>query len=156
MKGTSVGHLVQPPCSSKITYSWLPRTMSRLLLSSSKDEDPSTSLGNPCLYSVTLTVKKCFLTFRWNLLFESIACCLVTGHYWQVAGSICFTPPFFQVLLHVDEIPPGLLIFQAKESCFSQLFLLGKMILSFKQVVLLYIVHVCAYIFMVKKSSERY
>lgn len=138
------------------SYSWLPRPVSRLLLCSSKDEDPSTSLGNPCHYSVTLTVKKCFLMFRWNLQFESIASCLVTGHYWQEACSICFTPPSFQVLFHIDEIPPGLLIFQAKVSCFSQPFLLGKMILSFEQLMLLYIVHVCAYIFIGKGSSERY
>lgn len=132
MKGTSTGHLVQPLSSSRVTYSWLPQTVSRQLLNSSKDEDPSASLGTPCLYSVTLTVKKCFLMFRWNLLFESIASCFVIGHYWKVPGSICSTPPSFQILFHIDEIPPSLLVFQAEESCFSLPLLLEETVLSCK------------------------
>jgi len=51
------GRLVQNPCSSKATYSWLPRTMSRQLLISSKDKDSNTSLSNPYQCSVSLTVK---------------------------------------------------------------------------------------------------
>lgn len=33
-----------------------------------KARDSTTSLGNPCQCSVTLTVKKCFLVFTGNLL----------------------------------------------------------------------------------------
>jgi len=61
------GDLVQAPCSTRATSSQLPRTVSRQLLNISKDGDSITSLGNLCQRLLTLTVKKCFLTFRGNL-----------------------------------------------------------------------------------------
>ena len=67
LEGTSGGHLVQPLCSSRATHSWLARTMSRQLLSISKDGDSTTSLGNLCQCSVTPVVTKCFPMFRGNL-----------------------------------------------------------------------------------------
>lgn len=39
------------------------------------DGDPTASLGNPCQCSITLTVKKCFLVFKWNLM--CFSSCLV-------------------------------------------------------------------------------
>jgi len=41
LEATSGDYLVQPPCSSRATYSQLPRTMSRQLLNISKDRDTS-------------------------------------------------------------------------------------------------------------------
>ena len=67
LEGTSAGHLVQPWCSSRATWNWLPRTMSRRLLNFSKDGDTTASPGNLCQCSVTLSVTKCFLMFRGNL-----------------------------------------------------------------------------------------
>ena len=46
LKGTSVGHLVQPPCRSRVTYSRLHRTLSRQVLNISREGDSTTSLGN--------------------------------------------------------------------------------------------------------------
>lgn len=66
--GTSRCHVVQHPCSSKVTYRWLLRTVSRWLLQISKDEDSTTSLSNLCQCSITFTVKKRFLVFRRNVL----------------------------------------------------------------------------------------
>lgn len=46
LEGTSGGDLVQRPCSSRATSSHLPSTVSRQLLSISKDEYFTASLGN--------------------------------------------------------------------------------------------------------------
>ena len=68
LEGTSSGHLVPPPCSSRATQSGFPRTVPGQLSNISMEGDSMTSLGNLCLCSVTLTVKKYFLMFRVNLL----------------------------------------------------------------------------------------
>lgn len=44
--------LVQPPCSSRASSSWLPRSVSRRLLNISKDGDATTSLDSLCQSSV--------------------------------------------------------------------------------------------------------
>ena len=46
LEGTSVGHLVQPTCWSRVTYSRLHRTLSRQVLNTSREGDSITSLGN--------------------------------------------------------------------------------------------------------------
>lgn len=46
VKGVPGGHVVQTCCSSRVTKSKLPGTMSRWLLSVSKDLDSTSSLGN--------------------------------------------------------------------------------------------------------------
>jgi len=68
LEGTSVGHLVQPPCQSRVTYSRLHRTASRRVLNISREEDSTTSLGSLFQCSSTLRGKKFFLMFRWNFL----------------------------------------------------------------------------------------
>ena len=67
LEGTCGGHLVQPPCSSRATYSWRPRTVPKWLLNISKDGDSTASLGSLCQCLVPPTVRKCFLMFRENL-----------------------------------------------------------------------------------------
>lgn len=45
-EGTSGGHLVHLPCTSRAIYSWLPKTKSRFLLDISKDGDSTACLDN--------------------------------------------------------------------------------------------------------------
>jgi len=73
LERSSGGHLVQPPCSSRATQTWLPRTVSRQLLTISKDGDCTTSLANLLQCSGTPTVKMCFLRFK-QILLCSILC----------------------------------------------------------------------------------
>jgi len=72
LEGTSVSHLGQPPCRSRVTYSRLHRTTFRRLLNISREGDSTTSLGSLCQCSVTLRGKKFFLMFRWNFLCFSL------------------------------------------------------------------------------------
>jgi len=53
LEGTSVGHLVQAPYQSRVTYSRLHRTLSRRVLNISRG-DSTTSLGSLFQCSVTL------------------------------------------------------------------------------------------------------
>ena len=66
LEGTPVGHLVQPPCRSRVTYSGLHRTLSRRVLNISREGDSTTSLGSLFQCSVTLRGKKFFLGFSWS------------------------------------------------------------------------------------------
>jgi len=68
LEGTSVGHLVQPPCRSRVTYSRLHRILSRWVLNISREGDSTTYLGSLFQCSVTLRGKKFFLMFRRNFL----------------------------------------------------------------------------------------
>jgi len=84
LEGTSVDHLVQPPCQSRVTYSRLHRTASRQVLNISREGESTTSLGNLFQGSVTLRGKKFFLLFRWDFLCFSLCLfplVLVTGHH---------------------------------------------------------------------------
>jgi len=72
LEGTSVGHLVQPPCRSRVTYNRLHRTLSRQVLNISRKGDSTTSLGSLFQCSVTLRGKKFFLMFRQNFLCFSL------------------------------------------------------------------------------------
>ena len=96
-------------------------TMSRWLLDIAKDRDSIVILGSLCQCSVTLTVKKCFLMFRGNLLCF-ILCPLphvlslgITGK--SLDPSI-FTPSL-QVFMYIGEISartPSLLFLRAELS----------------------------------------
>ena len=72
LEGTSVGHLVQPSCRSRVTYSRLHRTTSRRVLNISREGDSTTSLGSLFQGSITLRGKKFFLMFSWNFLCFSL------------------------------------------------------------------------------------
>jgi len=72
LEGPSVGHPVQPPCQSRVTYSRLHRTLSRRVLNISREGDSTTSLGSLCQGSVTLRGKLLFHTFRRNFLCFSL------------------------------------------------------------------------------------
>ena len=64
LERTSVGHLVQPFCRSRVTYGRLQRTLSGQVLNISRERDSTTSLGSLFQWSVTLRGKKFFLMFR--------------------------------------------------------------------------------------------
>ena len=74
LEGTSVGHLVQHPRRSRVTYSRLQRTLSRWVLNISREGDSTTSLGSLCQCSVTLRVKKFFLMFFLILSAAGLGC----------------------------------------------------------------------------------
>lgn len=98
--GTSAGQLVQLPSSGRATQSQLPSSVSKLLLSISKEGDTAASLGNLYLCSFPLTVKMYFLVFRQNLLYCSfytlpLALSLDTGH-----RALPQSLPYNYVLVH--------------------------------------------------------
>jgi len=72
LAGTSVDHLVQPLCRSRVTYSRLHRTLSRQVLNISRERESTASLGSLFQCSVTLRGKKFFLMFSWNFLCFSL------------------------------------------------------------------------------------
>ena len=63
-----MGHLVQPLCQSRLTYTRLHGTSSRQIWKISREGDSTTPLGSLFQCSVTLRVKKFFLMFSWNFL----------------------------------------------------------------------------------------
>lgn len=114
------------PWSSRATYTWLHRIMSRQLLNISKDEDFTTPLGNPYHCSVTFTVKKCSLMFRLNHLYLSL-CPFPLFLSLDTTGSSLF-PPFFQPCLYRSKIPNELSPLQAEQFQFSQPFLIWEVL----------------------------
>jgi len=72
LAGTSVGHPAQLSCRSRVTQSWLHRTLSRQVLNISREGDSTAPLGSLCQGSVTLRVKKFFLVFRRNFPCSSL------------------------------------------------------------------------------------
>jgi len=72
LEDTSVAHLVQTSCRSRVAYSRLHRTTFRRVLNISREGDSTTSLGSLCQCSFTLRGKKFFLMFRRNFLCFSV------------------------------------------------------------------------------------
>jgi len=104
--------LSNPPCSSRATWSWLLRTVSRRFLDNLMEEDPTASLGDLCRHLVTLTVKEWYLMFRGTFLCSSL--CLLPlvlslgTRLFSEPGSILFALSL-QVFVHTDKNPPSLL-----------------------------------------------
>ena len=145
LEGTSVGHLVQPPCQSR-----LHRTLSRQVLNISREES-TTSLGNLFQCSITLRGKKFFLMFRGNFLCFSLCplsllLLLGTTEKSLAPSSIIFTPRcnlIFHLLLKYQQVSDELNIPQWFEletvslskrlSEFASWFALAGLSLSFFQ-----------------------
>ncbi|KAK4832342.1 hypothetical protein QYF61_021871 [Mycteria americana] len=111
LERTSGGQLVQPPCSSRATYSKFPRTMSRQILNISKLGDSTTSTGSLCQCSVTFVVQKCFLMFRGNLLCFRLCplpLVLSPGTNARSLAPFSLHPPFKYLYILMRSIP-GLL-----------------------------------------------
>ena len=104
LEGNSGGHPVQPHCSSRATYSQFPRTMTRQLLSISKDGDSTSSLGNLCQCLVTLIMKSCFLMSEGSSCVSGGVNCFLSC-YWEPRkrGWLC---PFcsFLSVIYFDKI----------------------------------------------------
>ena len=64
LEGISVGHLVQPPCPSRVTQSRLHSTASGRVWNISREGDSTASLGSLFQGSITLRGKKFFLLLR--------------------------------------------------------------------------------------------
>lgn len=69
--------------------------MSRWLLRVSGDGDSTTSLGNLCQPSVTLTLKRFFRCSEGTSCVPACArgLCPGTGHRWEEPGSVLLHPP---------------------------------------------------------------
>ena len=131
LEGTSGGHLVQAPCSSRATWSRLPRTTSRWLLSISKDGNSTTPLGNLCQCSATLAGKKCFLMFRGNLLCFSLCplpLVLALGTAEKSLAWLSLSSPSSVYRHRWDPPEPSLL--QAEQSQLSHSFLTCEVLQS--------------------------
>lgn len=74
--GTSQNHLVHQSCSSRDTWSRLPRSMLSQIFSSSTDKDYKTSLGNLFQLLITFTVNKAFFSCS-----EELSCVLICTYY---------------------------------------------------------------------------
>lgn len=74
---------------NRVTYSILPRIVSRWLFNISREADSATSIGNLCQFSVSIRVKKFFLMFRWNFL-----CCslYLLPYHWTPLRTVCHCP----------------------------------------------------------------
>jgi len=94
LEGTSVGHLVQPPCQSRVTYSRLHRTLSRQGLNISREGDSTASLGSLCQCSITLRAKKFFLMFRWSFSLCPLSLVLSLGTTEKSLVPSSWQPPF--------------------------------------------------------------
>jgi len=132
LEGTSGALLVQPPCSSRDTYSSLPRIMSRWLLNVSKNGDCTTSPGNLCQCSATLTVRKCFLMLRSIFLcisLRTLPLVLSLGTTHKQLASVLFAPSL-QEFVHTDEIPLDCSLLQPEESQLIQPSLRAEMLQS--------------------------
>ena len=110
LAGTSVGHLVQPPCRSRVTYSRLHRTSSRWVLNISREGESPSSLGSLFQCSIQTELRV--------LHFVPVAACPVAGHHWKEYGPILLTPTL-QIFI---RSPLGLLFFRLKKSRSLSLF----------------------------------
>ena len=109
LEGTSVGHPVQPPCRSRVTYSRLHRTLSRRVLNISREGDSTTSLSSLFQGSINLRGKKFFLMFRRNFLcFSFCALPLVLS----LGTSEKSLAPPLRYLQAFIRSPPSLLFFR--------------------------------------------
>lgn len=95
MKGTTVGYLVKPPCSSRVTPEHIAQNHSGI----SRVRETSPHLWAIC--SVINTAKKFFLMFGWNFLGISFYGCLRTTEQNLVHP---LTPPL-QMLINNDGVP---------------------------------------------------
>ena len=131
LEGTSVDHLVQPPCQSRITYSRLHRILSRQVLIS-READSTTSLGNLFQCSVTLRGKKFLLVFRRNFLCFSLCplpLALSLGTTEKSLAPSSWHPPFrYSEAFIRSPSQPSLL--QAEQAQLLQPFLTGEMLQS--------------------------
>lgn len=105
-----------PSCTNGNTQSRLPRTTFRQLLKMSKEGDCTMYLGKLCQCSITCMAQKCFLVFRWNLLYStlcplSLVLALATTKKKKKPGSFLFVSSL-QVFVHMEEILLSLLFFR--------------------------------------------
>ena len=122
LEDTSGSPLVQPP----LLKAAFPRTMSRQLLSISKDGDSTTSLGNLSQGSATLTVTKRFWMFRGDLLCFSVCPLPLTTTEKSLALTTLLSLSSGISTHWWDSPEPSRL--QTAQSQFSQPFLTGEML----------------------------
>lgn len=107
LQGTSGGHFVQPPCSSRLF-----RAVASWVLHISTDGDSTTSLGKLFQCSTTLPGKKCFLVFL------QIISCVSTGKILSSSSSF----PTIRYLFTFIRSPLSLLFFRLVIPSSSSLF----------------------------------
>ena len=110
LEGASGGHLVQPPCSSKATYSLLAQNHVQTAFEHLQGWRLDNLPGQPVPVLSHSHCKKVFPDVqREPPVFQvvPIASGPVAGHHWEEPGSVFFAPSW-QVFISIDEIPLSL------------------------------------------------
>lgn len=105
--------------------------MTKWLLYTSKEVNPTIFLGNLSQCLVNLTSKKCFLIFIGNLLCFSLCPLplILSLGITEKSLALSFFHPL-QVFTHTNKIPLEPSLLQAKQSQLSQIFLTKEMLQS--------------------------
>lgn len=90
--GTSKDHLVQPPCSSRFSYSRLHRIMSGWVLSVSRAGDYIASLDYLFQCSVTLIVNTGFWSYSGRMSYVLVCTCCPLSCCWVSLKWVCSYP----------------------------------------------------------------
>lgn len=96
LESSTVGHLVQPPCSSGVVLERIAQDCTQMVLEYVLGRETPHPLWVFCPSAGSLHSKKLFLMFRWNFcaLASAHCSCPVAWHYHTVPGPSFWNTPF--------------------------------------------------------------